>query len=162
MKVLEEGRRYQVSVSVPEMGDRPQSVEISLQLGHPKLKELKLQASISPVDALVVQPQQLNIAAAALQTAPTTSVTVFCYDPAVTALEVTDLVYEGTGKVGLTFERQGSNQWGRVVLTFPAGFTWTDEKRAASISFRTNHPDYPKFTLPVQFIGPPPVADATR
>jgi hypothetical protein len=84
--------------------------------------------------------------------------TVFCYDPAVTALEVTDLVYEGTGKVGLTFERQGSSQWGRVVLTFPAGFTWTDEKRAASISFRTNHPDYPKFTLPVQFIGPPPAA----
>ncbi len=160
MKVLEEGRRYQVSVSVPEMGDRPQSVEITLQLGHPKLKELKLQASISPVDPLVVQPQQLNISAAALKMG--TSATVFCYDPAVAALEVTDLVYEGIGTVGLTFESQGSNQWGRVVLTFPADFSWSEDKRAASVSFRTNHPNYPKITLPVQFVGPPPAASATR
>lgn len=162
MKVLEAGRRYQLSVSVPEMGDSPQSVEIKLQLGHPKLKELKLQASISPVDPLVVQPQQLNISAAALKAAPTTSATVFCYDPAVTALEITDLVYEGVGKVGVAFQRQGNNQWGRVVLTFPAGFTWNDGNRAASVSFRTNHPDYPKITLPVQFIGPPPAASTAH
>ena len=159
MKVLEEGRRYQLCVSVPEIGDIPQSVEIALQLGHPKLKELKLDASISPVDPLVVQPQQLNISAAALKMGPTTSVTVFCFDPALTKLEVTDLVYEGSGNVGLAFERQGGSQWGRVVLTFPAGFTWSDDKRAASISFRTNHPDFPKFKIPVHFIGAPPVVN---
>jgi len=105
-----------------------------------------------------VQPQQLNISAATLQSGPSTSVTVFCHDPAVTTLEVTDLVYEGGGNVGLAFESQGNSKWGRVVLTFPAGFTWTDDKRAASVSFRTNHPDYPKFTLPIHFIGPPPTA----
>ena len=63
-------------------------------------KDLKLMASIIPVDPLVVQPQQLNISAATLQSGPSTSVTVFCHDPAVTTLEVTDLVYEGSGKVG--------------------------------------------------------------
>ncbi len=162
MKVLEEGRRYQLSVSVPEMGESPQSGEIILPVGHPRFKELKLQTSISPVEPLVVQPQQLNISAATLQAAPTTSVTVFCYDPAVTALEVTDLVYEGVGKVGVAFESQGDSKWGRVVLTFPAGFTWNDGSRAASVSFRTNHPKYPKFTIPVHFIGAPPDASATR
>jgi hypothetical protein len=162
MKVLEEGRRYALSVSVPELGGDSQSGEIILALGHPKLKELKLSATISPVEPLVVQPQQLNISAATLQAAPTTSVTVFCYDPAVTTLEVTDLVYEGAGKVGLAFESQGNSQWGRVVLTFPAGFTWSDDKKAASISFRTNHPKYPKFTIPVHFIGAPPAASAAH
>ncbi len=79
-----------------------------------------------------------------------------------TTLEVADLVYEGSGKVGLAFESQGNSKWGRVVLTFPADFTWSNEKRAASVSFRTNHPDYPKITLPIQFVGAPPVASAAH
>ena len=162
MKVLEEGRRYQLSVAVPEMGQSPQSGEIILPLGHPKLKELKLQTSISPVDPLVVQPQQLNVSFATLKAGPSTSVTVFCYDPAVKALEVTDLVYDGSGNVGLAFESQGNSQWGRVVITFPTDFTWREGERSASVSFRTNHPAYPKITLPIHFIGPPPVASAAH
>lgn len=158
MTVLEGGRRYQVTISVPELGERPEGGEIILALGHPKLKEMKFPVSVNPVDRLVVQPQQLNITAATLKMGPSTSVTVFCHDPAVATLEVTDLVYEGSGNVRLAFERQGSNQWGRVILTFPAGFSWGDV-RGAAISFRTNHPNYPKITIPVQLIGPSPVTD---
>jgi len=44
----------------------------------------------------------------------------------------------------------------------PAGVTWNDGNRAASASFRTNHPDYPKITLPVQLVGPPPAASGTH
>lgn len=77
-----------------------------------------------------------------------------------TPLEVTDLVCEGSGKVGLAFESEGDSKRGRVVLTFPAGFTWNDGSRSASVSLRTNHP-HPKFAIPVHFIGLPPAASAT-
>jgi hypothetical protein len=152
MKPIEEGRKYQLTVSVPELGDRPQNSEILLALGHPKLKELKLPVYINPVDPLVVQPAQLNIPTASLKTGSTAALTVFCHDPAVATLEVTDLKYSGGSEVAVTFERQGNNRWGRVQLNFPAGFNPGDIKDA-SVSFRTNHPRHPQITVPVRFIG---------
>lgn len=152
MNTLEEGRRYQLKVSVPELGETPQNGEIVLALGHPKLKELKVPVYINPVDPLVVQPSQLSIATAALETGTTASVTIFSHDPAVPNLEVTDLAYSASGEAKVTFERQGNNQWGRVQLAFPPGFNPGDAKDA-SVSFRTNHPQYPKVTVPVHFIG---------
>ncbi len=150
MKSLAEGRKYRLIVSVPELGDRPQNSEIILALGHPKLKELKLPLYINPVDPLVVQPAQLNIQTATLKTGSTASITVFCHDPAVATLEVTDLKYSGSSDVAVTFERQGNNRWGRVQLNFPAGFNPADTKDA-SVSFQTNHPQHTQITVPVRF-----------
>ena len=83
---------------------------------------------------------------------PTTSITVFCHDPAVAELEVTELSYSGVGEVAVSFERQGNNRWGRVLLKFPDGFNPGDAKEAA-VSFRTNHPDFPQVTVPVRYLG---------
>ncbi len=152
MKPVEEGRKYQLTVSVPELGDRPQNSEIVLTLGHPKLKDLKLPVYINPVDPLVVQPAQLNVQTATLKTGSTASITVFCHDPAVATLEVTDLKYSGGSDVAVSFERQGNNRWGRVQLVFPAGFNPGDTKDA-SVIFRTNHPQHAQITVPVRFIG---------
>lgn len=152
MNPIEEGRKYRLIVSVPELGERPQNSEIVITLGHPKLKELKIPVYINPVDPMVVQPAQLNIATEALQKGSTASITVFCHDPAVSTLEVTDLTYSGGSDVAVTFERQGNNRWGRVQLNFPAGFNPGDAKDA-SVSFRTNHPQHAQFTVPVRFIG---------
>lgn len=160
MKPIEEGRKYQLTVSVPELRDRPQNSEIVLPLGHPKLKELKLPVYINPVDPLVVQPAQLNLATASLRTGTTASITIFCHDLASATLEVTDLTYSGSLDAALSFERQGNNRWGRIQLTFPAGFNPGDAKEA-SVSFRTNHPQYARVTVPVRFIGAAPTAAQT-
>jgi uncharacterized membrane protein len=147
---MEEGRRYQISVAVPELGTRTQSGELILELRHPKMNQLKIPVHISPVDPLVVQPKLINVTAATLKTSSTSSVTIFCHDPVVATLEVTDMIYSGGGGVAVSFERQGNNRWGRVLLTFPPGFNPRDAKEA-SLSFRTNHPDYPQVTVPVRF-----------
>ena len=157
MKPIEEGRKYQLLVSVPELGDRPQNSEIVLALGHPKLNELKIPLYINPVDPMVVQPAQLSIPLASLENGSTASITVFCHDPALASLEVTDLAYSGGGDATVTFERQGNNQWGRIQFTLPAGFKPGDAKEAF-VSFHTNHPNYAKITVPVRFIGSSPTA----
>jgi hypothetical protein len=150
MKTVEEGRRYQISVAVPELGTRTQSGELILDLQHPKMKELKIPVHISPVDALVVQPKLINVTAATLKASSTSSITVFCHDPAVAELQVTDMVYSGGGDVAVSFEREGNNRWGRVLLKFPQGFK-PSEAKEATVSFRTNHPDYPQVSIPVRF-----------
>ena len=160
MKPIEEGRKYQLTVSVPELGDRPQNSEIVIPLGHPKLRELKLPVYINPVNPVVVQPAQLDLATASLRTSTTASITIFCHDPALATLEVTDLTYSGSLDAALSFERQGNNRWGRVQLTFPAGFNPGDGKES-SVSFRTNHPQYARITVPVRFIGVAPTAAQT-
>ena len=152
MKPIEEGRKYLLTVSVPELGERPQNAEIVLNLGHPKLKELKVPVYINPVEPLVVQPAQLNVATASLLTGSTASITVFCHDPTLATLEVTDLTYSGGGNATVAFERQGNNRWGRVQLTFPPGFNPGDAQDA-SVSFGTNHPQYSKITVPVRFVS---------
>jgi uncharacterized membrane protein/protein-disulfide isomerase len=147
---VEEGRRYQISVAVPELGTRTQSGELVLELRHPKMNQLKIPVHISPVDALVVQPKLISVSAATLKASPTRSVTIFCHDPAIATLEVTDISYSGGDDVAVSFERQGNNRWGRVLLTFPPGFK-PREAKEASLSFRTNHPGYPQVTVPVRF-----------
>jgi len=150
IKIVEQGRRYQITVEVAELGTRTQSGDIILDLRHPKMSQLKIPVHISPVDALVVQPKLINVTAATLKASSTSSITVFCHDPAVATLEVTEMVYSGGGDVAVSFEREGNNRWGRVLLKFSTGFDPRDAKEA-TVSFRTNHPTYPKVTIPVRF-----------
>lgn len=157
LRTLEEGRRYQIAVTVPELGERAQTGELTLGVGHPKLKEMKIPVHVSPVDPLVVQPKQLNLSAASLKTAPSKSITVFCHDRAVASLEITDLTFSGGTDVKLAFEPQGDKRWGRVSITFPDGFAPSQDQEL-SVSFRTNHPDFPLVTVPIRFFGTAAIA----
>jgi hypothetical protein len=150
-KVLEEGRKYQLAVSVPELGDRAQNADIVIALGHPRMKELRIGAFINAVDPLMVQPVQLTIAAATMKANGVPPITVFCHDPAITALEVTDLAWSGGGGVTAVFDRQGGNRWGRINLTFPGDFN-PETAKDAGVTFQTNHPCYPRVTVPVHFV----------
>jgi hypothetical protein len=155
LKPIEEGRRYQLTVSVPELGEKSQNGELVLALGHPKMPELKLSAYINPVDPLVAQPRQIVVPASALTQGTTAAVTVFCHDPAVAKLEVTDMAYSGTEGVSLAFEKKPNDRWGRVVMTFPAGYT-PAAPTGSFLTFRTNHPSQPEVKVPVQFMAPRP------
>lgn len=155
IKTIEEGRKYQLTVTVPELGERPQNAEFVMQVGHPKMKDLKFQAYINPVDPIMVHPAQFNIPSSTPVTAPTTaSVTVFCHDPAVATLEVTGLAYSGGSAVKAAFDRQGNVNWGKINLTFPAGFN-PESAKNTQVTFHTNHPGFPLMTIPVHLTAPP-------
>ena len=144
-------------VSVPVLGTSPQIAELVLELGHPKMKEMKFSTFINPVDPLMVQPPEFMRSAATLKTSPTTAITIFCHDPAVATLEVTDLAYSGGRGAKVSFERQGNSKWGRINLTFPPEFD-PEAAKDTEVTFRTNHPAYPQITVPVRFLFPnPPV-----
>ena len=60
LQTLEAGRRYTLEVSIPELGESPQSGEIVIPLGHSKLQETRLPLYANPVDPLMVQPGELR------------------------------------------------------------------------------------------------------
>jgi uncharacterized membrane protein len=163
LKPIEEGRRYQLMVSVPELGEKAQNGQLVLALGHPKMRELTLSAHITPVDPLVAQPQLVVVPASTLISGATAAVTVFCHDPALAKLEVTDMAYSGAEGVSLAFEKNPNDRWGRVVMSFPAGYT-PAAPTGSFLSFRTNHPSQQQFKLPVHFNlpGPAPIMPAGR
>ena len=159
MKTIEEGRKYQLTISVPELGDQPQDADIVLQLGHPKMKEMKLSTFVNPVEAVVVQPAEFVRSAATLKSSPTSSVTIFCHDPALETFDLTDLAFSGGGGVTVSFEHQANAKWGRINLTFPPDFDPAAAKDT-HVSFHTNHPRYPQITVPVRLLFPPTAVNA--
>jgi len=153
LEPIEAGRRYRLTVSVPEVGDKSQSGELVLALGHAKMPEMKLQAHINPVDPVSVQPRQVVVPMASLAAGTTTNITVYSHDPAVKNLEVSDLAYSGAAGVQLSYEKKPANPWGRVVMTFPAGYIPRAEI-GEFLTFRTNHPDFAEVKVPVVFTTP--------
>ncbi len=154
MKTVEEGRKYQLTVSVAELGDQPQNADLVLELGHPKMKEMRFTTFINPVEAVMVQPAEFMRPAATLATSPTSSITIFCHDPALAAFEVTDLAFSGGNGVKVTYDRQPNSKWGRINLTFPPGFD-PEKAKDTQVTWRTNHPRYAQMSVPVKLILPP-------
>jgi len=155
LKTVEEGRRYQVTVTPTGPAETQQNAEIALALGHPRMKELKVPIYFIPAEAVVVQPMQVNISKSDLQLKSTAFVVVSSNDPSVTRLEVTGMTYSGGGDVSMVFERFGEGKLGRVILTFPAGYT-PPRANDAFFTFHTNHPAFPDFKIPVRFTAPRP------
>ena len=155
LKAIEEGRRYQMTVSVPKLGDSTQNADLVLALGHPKIKQLKVPAYINPTDLLVVQPTQLNISYADLRSKTNALITVVSNDPALARLEVTDMAYSGGTDAGMTFERFGDDRSGRITFTLPSGHM-PPAANDALLSFRTNDPAHAEVKIPIRFFGARP------
>ena len=154
MKTVEEGRKYQLTVSVADLGDQPQNADLVLELGHPKMKEMRFTTFLIPVDPVVVQPAEFMRPAATLATSPTSSITIFCHDPALASFDVTDLAFSGGDGVKVTYDRQPNSKWGRINLTFPPGFD-PEKAKDTQVTWRTNHPRYTQMSVPVKLILPP-------
>jgi hypothetical protein len=160
LKVVEEGRRYQIVLTPTGPANAQHNADVILELGHPKMKNLKIPVYFYPTEAVVVQPAELALSIPDLQLKASAVLNVSSNDPAVPKLEVTGLSYSGGGGVGLTFENVGTGNLGRIVLTFPAGYT-PPPANDAVLTFHTNHPSFPEFKVPVRFKAAGPVISGT-
>src|SRR5262249_21257996 len=121
----------------------------------------KIPVYFYPAEAIVVQPAEVAISVTDLQLKASALITVSCNDPAVPQLDVTGLSYSARGNVAVTFERYGNGNLGKIVLTFPAGYT-PPPGNDAFLSFHTNHAAFPEFKVPVRFkAAAPPVVSGT-
>lgn len=160
LKVVEEGRRYQIILTPTGPANAQHNADVVLDLGHPKMKTLKIPVYFYPTEAVVVQPAELALSIPDLQLKASAVLNVSSNDPAVPKLEVTGLSYSGGGDVGLTFENVGTGNLGRIVLTFPAGYA-PPPANDAFLTFHTNHPSFPDFKVPVRFKAAGPVISGT-
>lgn len=156
LETIEKGRRYALTVAVPELGETSQQGEIKIPVGHSKLAEVMLPLTIAPVNAVRVQPPEISLSAAISAEPQVTGVRVECFDRSLTKLEITDLNYTGDAEVEVTLDSSWGSWW-RLNLTLPAGYDAAAEQtRGAHVTFRTNHPDYPEIHVPIR------TADAGR
>jgi hypothetical protein len=145
-----------LTVSASGPAESLQNADITLSLGHPKLKELRIPVYLNPAEPIVAQPMQVNISVSDLQLKSSALIAVSLNDPAVAQLEVSGLSYSGGGGAGVSFERVVEDaHLGRVILTLPAGYT-PPPANDAFVSFHTNHPANPDFKIPVRFTAARP------
>ena len=156
---VEPGRRYALKVTVPKLGEQAQHGEVFVRLGHPKLKDIKVNAFINPIDPVAIQPRRIVVPAAALASGTKAIVSVYSHDRQVPDLQVTELSFSGGSSVAVTYEKRPSERWGRIVLAFPAGYVPPVGEKTF-LKFKTNHPQSAEVTLPVEFMNPRPAAPA--
>ncbi len=155
MMTVEEGKSYTIQVSVPELGEKVERGELVVPLGHPTFKEAKLQLFANPVDPVMVQPKEIMRLDRVL-TASNVMVTVYCYDPKVREFLVSDVVYTGSQDVNPKLEMRPRNRWGRIQMTFPPNFdVAAAEAEGAKVTFKTNHPDFPEYSVPIRHVRRP-------
>jgi uncharacterized membrane protein len=146
METLEQGRRYLITVTIPEPRAGTEQGELVLHLGHPRMEKLAIPLYARVAPPVEVIPGEVVLAKTVAGAAQQRFVTVYCHDRSLAGFEVTGVSVSGVEGVTAVAEpaTQPHVSWRRVRLTIPPGFDPMAAAPGARLTIQTNHPGYPE------------------
>lgn len=151
LEETEPGRQFVLTVSIPDLETRAESGEITIPLGNPRMPELKLPVYARVAERVEVNPKQLRLSAAPLESPLRRVLTVYCHDRSFREFEILSIEVVNAKGIEVTPKSSPSPFWRQIEVAILPGF---DPKRAeeqkAAIVIETNHPEIGRIRVPVQ------------
>lgn len=155
LRTVQPGKEFEVQIKpVPEQNPVNRQGVITLRTSSTNVPQIEIRAMTILQPVVMVSPPQINLPPGPLDTPISITLTVRNFGTNVLTISEPAAT---TPEVGLDIKELEPGRVFNVIVHFPAGFQ-VQPGKSTEISFRSNHPLYPRFNVPVMQVYRPPVA----